>query len=69
MDAEPKRPPPVAGALAPKPPKAGVLAGAAAPKPPPKGEGLAAPKAGAAGHKACGNKAAHTFTHITGCTA
>lgn len=46
--AAPKRPPPAAGALAPKPPNAGVLAGVAEPKPPPKGEGLVeAPKAGA----------------------
>lgn len=47
VDAAPNRPPPVAGALAPKPPKAGVLAGVDAPNPPPNGEGLAAPKAGA----------------------
>lgn len=46
-DAAPNRPPPVAGALAPKPPKAGVLVGVEVPKPPPKGDGLAAaPKAG-----------------------
>lgn len=48
----PKRPPPVDGADAPKPPNAGVLAGVAEPKPPPKGEGLVdAPKAGAIRHE------------------
>lgn len=45
--APPNSPPPVAGADAPKPPNAGVLAGGVEPKPP-NGDGLAAPKAGAA---------------------